>query len=359
MKRVLLTFFIMLVNNQVSAVSSPSFFSNSYDGFDYTYKVPAKWLDDDSKQYIISEVKKLISQGANVNEKGGRFGKSPLHYAISAEEVKMLVAAGADVNATDSRGNTPLHCAYANAQKTQALLDAGANPNIVNNTGDSPVWCHYSYGELEDQAWEEGDPSHKVIEILIKGGLDPNIGKSPKAGWGFDDKRTPIFFVDPDNVQLLIDNGANIYTKDIDGNSPLHKQGAKSIEILIKAGLDPNIKNNAGETPLHINMSKTILQTLIRLGANINAQDNAGETPLHKALKRYKDENTDKDSKKIYASHIKALLDAKADITLKNNNGESFLSAVLSYLISEKLCGNDTSELSFINFKLNDIKQLL
>lgn len=70
-------------------------------------------MHDAAKVGDEASLKRLIEEGANVNEKDGR-GISPLGVAVGFNRiacVKALLAAGADVHQTDARGSTVLHYA--------------------------------------------------------------------------------------------------------------------------------------------------------------------------------------------------------------------------------------------------------
>lgn len=92
-------------------------------------------------------------------------------------------------------------------------------------------------------------------------------------------------------IKLLIEYGADIddHTTHI-GNTPLHiaawEGQIKAIEVLVAAGADINIHNFNGYTPLHNaagNTSVDIVMLLLRLGADLDALDNDGNTPLDMA----------------------------------------------------------------------------
>ena len=58
----------------------------------------------------LAAVKKLITEGANVNMRKADDGSTPLHVAVfvcNIEIVKALIAAKADVNAKNLKGETP------------------------------------------------------------------------------------------------------------------------------------------------------------------------------------------------------------------------------------------------------------
>mmetsp|Transcript_42118 Transcript_42118/g.126054 ORF Transcript_42118/g.126054 Transcript_42118/m.126054 type:complete len:1103 (-) Transcript_42118:630-3938(-) len=84
----------------------------------------------------LSDVERLISEGANVNEKTNM---SPLNAAAErghADIVDVILRAGADVNLQVVVGMTPLCFAASNGHLdiVVMLLDAGADPNLANDS---------------------------------------------------------------------------------------------------------------------------------------------------------------------------------------------------------------------------------
>lgn len=87
----------------------------------------------------LKELKKLISDGADVNAKN-EYGNTALIYAACCGHndcLSALIVAGADVNAKNDDGNTALTLAAGNGHKdcVAALIAAGADVNAKNNNG--------------------------------------------------------------------------------------------------------------------------------------------------------------------------------------------------------------------------------
>lgn len=96
----------------------------------------------------MTEVKRLIASGADVNEKDYT-GYTPLHWSANADFLRaasadcltiaqLLVDAGADVNAHDYYGeNTPLDGAafWGHEEMIKLLLNAGADVTLKNKAG--------------------------------------------------------------------------------------------------------------------------------------------------------------------------------------------------------------------------------
>lgn len=109
---------------------------------------------------------------------------------------------------------------------------------------------------------------------------------------------TASFYGQLDAMSLLIQYGANMYARDITGETSLHlvceRGHIQCAYLLIKRGININLKNRDGKTPLHISCNRghlNCIRLLLKHGADIN--DRAliwqptkfeGETPLHVAV---------------------------------------------------------------------------
>jgi len=87
---------------------------------------------------------KLLSAGANANQRWGINGWTPLMHAIHKNQkasVEALLSGGADPNARGNQGMTALMMAagYGYADIVQLLLDKGANPYAETSDGDNAL----------------------------------------------------------------------------------------------------------------------------------------------------------------------------------------------------------------------------
>jgi ankyrin repeat protein len=150
-------------------------------------------LIEAAKENNLSEVRRLLSEGADVNVKD-RHGGTPLHWACSYGHVqvfKELVEHGADIEAETSNGVTPLHLACWNDHlaaviellnpddsngTTTTILGkrksrAGANTEAKDKDGNTPLHFASGYGHLS------------VVKALLSGGANMfeanNYGRLP------------------------------------------------------------------------------------------------------------------------------------------------------------------------------------
>jgi ankyrin repeat protein len=127
----------------------------------------------------------------------------------------------------------------------------------------------------------------------------------------------------PRDLYDLIGRGADVNAK-YDGSTLLHLailKERKLINDLLTLGADPNIKNDAGasavQTLIQTKFSNNELIMLLKHGADINEQFVGGNTLLHLAAKHR-------------LGLISILLELKADPTIRNDAGKTYLDELTS-----------------------------
>ncbi len=229
------------------------------------------------KNNLTEESRILLEGGATVNNSDLLF--HALHFE-NLELIELLVAHGAPVNVCNSNNNTPLHLAllWNLPHVVKLLIEAGAKQL------DTPEEAYTLAKEIAK--WVEASPMRLLLEHINhpfnSNQLNSLLMIAVKWNRGTQNKM----------CQLLIDHGADLNTRDEEGNTPLHLCFADFsddnylAEILLQAGADPNAVNQAGQTPLHTSNKavRSAVRSLIAYGADITKKDKSGQTPLILAI---------------------------------------------------------------------------
>jgi len=124
-------------------------------------------------------------------------------------------------------------------------------------------------------------------------------------------------------LRWLIGAGADLNGRDKEQATPLHAAcyhgGPRVVELLLECHADPNAVDRSGYTPLHWAAGKhhvDCCKLLVAHGANVNAQEKTGDAPLHYALRE-----NNSDGYEVIKTTVDVLLDAGADINLRDEKG--------------------------------------
>ncbi len=271
----------------------------------------------------IAIAKKLINQGADIHIKDNQ-QKSALDYVQNPELLNYLVAKGLSAKEKDINKQSPLinyvkknssfyirttsdGLKYDKHYKSiKVFLDSGANINEKLPYADETILFLVN--------------DTKLLDKLIEDGI--NIEAKNKMG------QTALFkllrFPRVKVGKRLIEKGANVMALDKEKNTLLHFVfDDKLATIIIDKGVDVNSKNKLGDTPLHTLVRQDLtfsreskvktFEVFIKKGADVNSQNNKGQTPLMFAIKRYN------------RFYIKKLIEAGADVKLKDKQGNTIL----------------------------------
>ena len=159
---------------------------------------------------------------------------SPLHLAAlsgDADDVGALLAAGAAPNAGDVDGLTPLHYAAGDnhAAALVRLLDGGADVMLGDKEGDLALHIAVQEGQWEVVA----SLLNRMPELVDARGAWGNTALHYAAGSGQDLS---------DIVELLLAKGADISSKNEDGDTPL----ALARRVMTIIGDHPHFKVISG-----------------------------------------------------------------------------------------------------------------
>lgn len=112
----------------------------------------------DVNRQDVSEIKRMVEQFHNVNQRDLASHSTALHFAAAGarlEAIDALLSLGADPNARDYKGTTPLMFAVmaGNKQCVEALIRAGAKVNVSDNVGRSPISLASQFGRKEIETY--------------------------------------------------------------------------------------------------------------------------------------------------------------------------------------------------------------
>jgi ankyrin repeat protein len=190
----------------------------------------------------VSEVRRLVAEGADVNEQTD--GHSPVHLAAyygHVEVVATLAELGADVDARDDCGLRPLHLAAWNGhvEVVARLVELGADVDAQGMRGYRPLHMAAHNGHVEE-------------------------------------------------VVTLVELGADVDARDDRGHRPLHAAASngqvEAAATLLQLGADAHAVAVNGDTPLHHASTAAIVTLLLDAGADLHCRDHLGITPLYSAI---------------------------------------------------------------------------
>ena len=154
-------------------------------------------------------------------------------------------------------------------KRVEELLKEGVDPNGIDQ---------YTSVIFTDAI----NKDTKIMKLFLDHGADPNMTKS---------RRTPLWLApsnsrDPARVKMLLDAGAKIeHPQVLEGVAASREPGW--VKMLLEAGANPNLgSEREGETPLHLAVFSMDLETiklLLEHGADVTLKDNKGNTPIDAA----------------------------------------------------------------------------
>ena len=175
--------------------------------------------------------------------------------------VNLLVDCGADVNCQSEYKNTPLHIAarFGRKEIVSELISCGANVNKKDGALRTPLHYAVEQGKtpifLDTLDYIHRTPSCKVGDYL-------------------------------EITKILMKNGADINAKDFWGQTPLHCAASMGpFDGYISYGVFSNGTDNSIPLNCIVDENMDITRLLIENGADIHSKDNKGLTPIINAVK--------------------------------------------------------------------------
>ena len=212
---------------------------------------------------MLEMVQLLVNRGAKVNAKS-KFSYTPLHKAVfnfmgadpnekNCEKIlNLLLDKGAVTDVQDGSGITPLMTAVQKITPTKILLAKGANINIQNKNGETALMYAVKGGLIKVVIMVPVVGfSIEPAKLLIKKGAVVNFqdkGEKPvlRHAAGAVTAIGSKYNTYTDALELLLEKGAKLETKDNEGHTALYwaqrYNRSKSAAILLAKGADPTQK---------------------------------------------------------------------------------------------------------------------
>ncbi|XP_053385967.1 serine/threonine-protein phosphatase 6 regulatory ankyrin repeat subunit C-like, partial [Mercenaria mercenaria] len=196
--------------------------------------------------------KALINRGCKLDEKSGKFKRTPLHKAVDLgcfDIVKLLLDAGSSVDTTDYRGEYPIHSAAirGHTEIVRTLLEKDRTLAVKPFSFRGKVY----YKQLTLFHYAVLKEDEILLNLLKEFKIDSNI----QDGYG----RTPLYLATyynkPKYVEHIIDK-ADVKIADRHGSTPLHAAAFKMIPELLKLlcrfYTDIRMVDRNGNTVFHV-----------------------------------------------------------------------------------------------------------
>jgi len=237
-------------------------------------------IHDAAKALDVAKVQQLVSQGANINDKGCFFTMTPLQVALEVDYTmrpkdfwkfpsaikpipkdpakaeamaKWLLDNGAarEINYQSADFlQTALHCAVDSnlPRVVQLLLDKGADPNIVMVDGSSALMMTARDGLTECARVLVNNTKTNLRQKMRNPMLDANVDPHVES------IHIAAFFNHPPIIDLLLQKGVSVNETDDFGNTALHYAAQvlslDTARFLVSKGADKSLKNKDGLSAL-------------------------------------------------------------------------------------------------------------
>ena len=287
-------------------------------------------------------VKMLLNKGAQIDFISDVGQYTPLHTAVCSncvEMVKMLLERGASVDPISKKGNTPLHTAvfWELREIVAVLMKAGADPYIVSEHGRGKTAFDLATEDIREVMMQLANESELVreqlsselVEAIKEEEVEVVVSLLERKAM-VGEKEASVFEVtSPEVLRAMTDrlltrlnvvrSEAAIREIKVDLRGLL--VGAVScgcsdvVEKLIEHKGDVNathglLRASLLHTAIHQRHSEFVT-LLLQKGALVNAKNVFGYTPLHQIAERCGND----------LKTVQALLDYKADVTIKGKTG--------------------------------------
>jgi ankyrin repeat protein len=212
--------------------------------------------------------------------------KRAFEYAVIYGDINvtnLLLKAGAFINWSDDDGYQPLHFAAqcGNVAMISFLIEKGAHVYSARTKkeGISPFHVAVDCGHI--------DAVHAFIDSkTVSVNMKTKLKQGGQAPIHRAIKKSHLRI-----VELLIEKGASIETKDSEGRQAIHYAAQADdpnvLEYVIKQGAHIDVMENCGRRAIHYaiySKKEENVRILLKFGANIHAMDEKAYLPLYSGV---------------------------------------------------------------------------
>jgi ankyrin repeat protein len=184
---------------------------------------------------LATSARALLEAGADPNTTDARFGVPALYAVTGVRSVPRIARMLLDAGAKATDGESVFHAAeHFHEDALELLWEYGVELNVVGDWGNTPLYFLLRY---HDVGAEEN--VRKGVLWLLAHGADPNVRctKAQETSLHLAVRRRQH----PDIVRLLLDHGADVNARRVDG---------RSVWLLARrAGFDTTLLEQAGAVP--------------------------------------------------------------------------------------------------------------
>ncbi len=192
----------------------------------------------------------------------------------------------------------------------ETLLKAGVNINCVVSNQWTPLTAAANCNQIEavrllvNWSAQVGQSNGRECSTDLSKSDNPECSANVNQS---DDKECSLSINKPgcENVtafcratyykyweiaEILVQAGADVHCKDINGYQPIHNAAEYGhtgmIKLLVEAGSDVNSKGKNGDQAIHLAARyghMEIMEVLLEYGADVHCKDSYGEQPIHYA----------------------------------------------------------------------------
>ena len=192
-------------------------------------------------------------------------------------------------------------------------LGAESDPDSAAKSASTPSNMNSASYDLEDAVW---GGRTQAVQTLLDEGADVNA----KDVEGNPILREAVWRGHAEIVRLLVESGADVNAKDAEGNPILREAvwrgHAEIVRLLVESGADVNAKDTEGNPILREAVWRghaEIVRLLVESGADVNAKDTEGNPILREAVWRG------------HAEIVRLLVESGADVNAKDAEGNPML----------------------------------